>query len=56
MRRGVRFVDDGDLITSAGISAGIEMSLHVVGRLLGVDWARRTARQMECRPGGVLDG
>lgn len=55
VRRGVRFVDDGDVITSAGISAGIEMSLHVVGRLLGPDWARRTARQMEYRPGGILD-
>lgn len=55
VQRNVRFVDDGDVITSAGISAGIEMSLHVVGRLLGIDWARRTARQMEYHPGADLD-
>jgi len=44
-----RFVDNGSVITSAGISAGIDMSLHVVGRLLGVDQARETARYMEYR-------
>src|SRR5665213_1900054 len=35
-----RFVDDGDLVTSAGISAGIDMALHLVGRLAGDDRAR----------------
>jgi transcriptional regulator GlxA family with amidase domain len=44
---GRRFVDNGKVITSAGISAGIDMSLHVVGRLLGKDVARATARYME---------
>ena len=43
----VPFVDTGDLVTSAGISAGIGMSLHLVGRILGRDMARRTARQMQ---------
>lgn len=33
LRRGERFVDDGDIITSAGISAGLDMALHIVGRL-----------------------
>lgn len=33
LRRGERFVDDGDVVTSAGVSAGIEMALHVVARL-----------------------
>ena len=42
-----RYVDNGRIITSAGISAGIDMSLHVVGRLLGVEAARATARYME---------
>ena len=45
--RGVRWVDTGDIVTSAGISAGIDMSLHLVARLLGEELARRTARQME---------
>ena len=31
-----RFVDDGDLITSAGVSAGIDMALHLVARLAGL--------------------
>ncbi|WP_439859348.1 DJ-1/PfpI family protein [Pseudomonas sp. MBLB4136] len=43
----VPFVDRGALVTSAGISAGIGMSLHLVGRLLGVELARATARQMQ---------
>jgi transcriptional regulator GlxA family with amidase domain len=40
-------VDDGRVLCSAGIAAGIDMSLHVVGRLLGYEVAVRTARQME---------
>jgi transcriptional regulator GlxA family with amidase domain len=42
-----RFVDNGRVICSAGIAAGIDMSLHVVGRLVGKDAAAKTARQME---------
>jgi transcriptional regulator GlxA family with amidase domain len=42
-----RFVDNGRVITSAGIAAGIDMSLHVVERLLGRDVASATARHME---------
>ena len=47
-----RFVDNGRVICSAGIAAGIDMSLHVVGRLLGVEVAVKTAKQMEypCSP------
>lgn len=47
VRADVRFVDEGTIITSAGISAGIDMALHVVARLHGDDVARTTARQME---------
>jgi transcriptional regulator GlxA family with amidase domain len=42
-----RFVDNGRVICSAGIAAGIDMSLHVVARLLGREVAEKTARQME---------
>lgn len=42
-----RWIDVGDLVTSAGISAGIDMSLHLVRRLAGEDLALRTARQMD---------
>ena len=47
VQREVRWVDDGTVITSAGVSAGIDMSLHVVERLLGRDQAEQTAKQME---------
>lgn len=43
----VRFVDEGKIVTSAGISAGIDMALHLVARLGGDDLARQTARRME---------
>jgi transcriptional regulator GlxA family with amidase domain len=46
-RRKARWVDDGDLITSSGVSAGIDMALSVVARLHGVDTARQSARFME---------
>ncbi|HUE14144.1 MAG TPA: DJ-1/PfpI family protein [Planctomycetaceae bacterium] len=49
-----RFVDNGRIICSAGIAAGIDMSLHVVERLLGSEIATKTAQQMEYpwRPSG----
>ncbi len=42
-----RVVDEGQIVTSAGVSAGIDMALYVVGRLHGEEIARRTARFME---------
>ncbi|GAK09451.1 DJ-1/PfpI family protein [Geomicrobium sp. JCM 19038] len=45
--RGVKYVDAGQVITSAGISAGIQMSLHVVERLFDEETAKRTARTIE---------
>jgi transcriptional regulator GlxA family with amidase domain len=42
-----RYIDEGDLVTSAGISAGIDMSLHLVGRLVSAELATGTARQMD---------
>jgi len=42
-----RFHDNGKIITAAGISAGLDSSLHVVARLLGPAAAEATARQME---------
>jgi len=41
------WVDQGRIVTSAGISAGIGMSLHLVSRLVSLELAKRTARQME---------
>ena len=42
-------VEDGNVLTSAGISAGIDMALRVVVRYFGDDVARATARHMEYR-------
>jgi transcriptional regulator GlxA family with amidase domain len=47
LRRDLRVVDNGRVILSAGVAAGIDMSLHVVQRLLGPEVARETAAYME---------
>lgn len=44
-----RFTDNGHVLTSAGISAGIDVSLHLVATLLGSEIATATARYMEYR-------
>lgn len=44
---GVPFVDSGQVVTSAGIAAGIDAAFYVVGRLLGQEGVEKTARQME---------
>ncbi|HSK56721.1 MAG TPA: DJ-1/PfpI family protein [Jiangellales bacterium] len=45
-----RFVDDGDLITSAGVSAGIDMALHLVARLTDAERAREVRREIQYDP------
>jgi transcriptional regulator GlxA family with amidase domain len=47
VRENERWVDAGDLITSAGVSAGIDMALYVLARLYGADVARTTAIGIE---------
>lgn len=42
-----RFVDNGKVITTAGISAGIDGSLHLVSKLFGLERAKEVARYME---------
>ena len=42
-----RWVDNGKIVLSAGVSAGIDMSLHVVARLQGDEVARETATYMQ---------
>jgi transcriptional regulator GlxA family with amidase domain len=46
----VRYVRDGNLVTSAGVSAGIDMALWLVGQLHGVSHARLTQKLMEYDP------
>jgi transcriptional regulator GlxA family with amidase domain len=45
-----RFVDTGDVITAAGVSAGIDMALHLVGRLGSPDKAREVRRYIQYDP------
>jgi transcriptional regulator GlxA family with amidase domain len=42
-----RFIDNGKVITAAGVSAGVDMALHVVERLLGEELAEEAAHYME---------
>ena len=42
-----RVVDNGNVVLSAGVSAGIDLALYVVGRLIGSDIAKETARYIE---------
>lgn len=50
VRRDERFVDDGDVLTSAGVSAGIDMALHIVARFGGTDHARTVRRGIQYDP------
>jgi len=44
-----RFHDNGHILTAAGISAGIDCALHLVGQLRGEEMAEKTADYMEYR-------
>ncbi len=50
VRRDDRFVDDGDVVTSAGVSAGIDMALHLVARLDSPERARDVKRYIQYDP------
>jgi len=47
VRDSARVVEDGNLMTSAGVSAGIDLALAIVTRYFGADVARATARNMD---------
>ena len=47
---GRRWVDEGDIVTASGVSAGIDMSLYLVGRLWGPEVARRVQKGIEYFP------
>ena len=50
VERSARFVDDGAVITAAGVSAGIDMALHLVARLHSVERAREVRRYIQYDP------
>ncbi|HSC93278.1 MAG TPA: DJ-1/PfpI family protein [Gaiellaceae bacterium] len=45
-----RFVDSGEIVTAAGVSAGIDMALHLVARLHSVERARAVRRYIQYDP------
>jgi transcriptional regulator GlxA family with amidase domain len=49
VERGSRFIDNGRIATSGGLTAGIDLALHVVARYFDADTARATARYLEYR-------
>jgi transcriptional regulator GlxA family with amidase domain len=50
VRANDRFVDDGDVVTASGVSAGIDMALHLVRRLGGEERARQVRRGIQYDP------
>jgi transcriptional regulator GlxA family with amidase domain len=50
VRRDDRYVDNGDVVTSAGVSAGIDMALHLVRRMAGEERAREVRRYIQYDP------
>jgi transcriptional regulator GlxA family with amidase domain len=50
VRAGERFVDDGELVTAAGVSAGIDMALHLVARLHSPARAAEVRRAIQYDP------
>lgn len=50
VRDDVRYVRDGNVLTSSGVSAGIDMTLWLIGQLYGPEHARRTQRAMQYDP------
>lgn len=55
VRRGARFVEDGNLATAGGLSSGIDLALRVVERYYGHEVAKNTAYQMEYQGQGWLN-
>ncbi len=45
--KGVKYIDEGSIITTAGVSSGIEGALYLVQKYMGADKARETAEYME---------
>lgn len=49
-----RVVDDGDIVTAGGVTSGIDLALHLVGREFGSDMAEHVATEMEYEPRGEV--
>ncbi len=55
LKRGARFVEDGNLATAGGLSSGIDLALRVVERYYGREVAQKTAYNMEYQGQGWMN-
>ena len=55
LKRGARFVEEGNIATAGGLTSGIDLAMHVVERYYGRDAAKNTAYQMEYQGQGWMD-
>ena len=55
LKRGARFVENGNLATAGGLSSGIDLALHVVERYYGREVARNTAYNLEYQGEGWMN-
>jgi transcriptional regulator GlxA family with amidase domain len=55
LKRGARFVEDGNLATAGGLSSGIDLALRVVERYFGREVAQRTAYDLEYQGQGWMN-
>jgi transcriptional regulator GlxA family with amidase domain len=53
---GERVVDDGDVLTAGGVTSGLDLALHLVGRLFGAEPARARAAEIEFEPRAAVRG
>jgi transcriptional regulator GlxA family with amidase domain len=54
-QRGVRYVDDGNVVTTGGVTSGMDGTLYVLKKLHGAEVAERVARAMHYQPTIELD-
>jgi putative intracellular protease/amidase/YHS domain-containing protein len=55
VKRGVRFVEEGNLATAGGLTSGMDLALRVIGRYYGAEAIERTAFQLEYQGQGWKD-
>lgn len=55
VRRGARFVEEGNLATAGGLTSGMDLALRVIGRYFGTEAIERTAFQLEYQGTGWRD-
>jgi putative intracellular protease/amidase/YHS domain-containing protein len=55
VKRGARFIEEGNLATAGGLTSGMDLALRVVGRYFGAEAIERSAFQLEYQGQGWMD-